>query len=109
MTLDELEASATPPPTPEGCEVHPAYDYRTCEKGTNSCGVMHTPPAVIKRKWQNAREAMKDRETMALKGMCYHCAGTMQELKSVLRMPGVRYFVCTINKSHSVCIIPKDV
>lgn len=123
MTIDEMEAKERPPEVPEGCTYHAAYGDWRCKRGTKSCGVYHKdvkidapPPIPIreikelsgKGRWARARAAIDERETMALAGQCYHCEGKMKELQAVLRLPGIRYFVCSINKAHTVVIMSDD-
>lgn len=122
MTIDEMEAATAKSPDevlPAGCQRHPAYGDWKCKRGIQGCGVVHKdlPPAPVeahakvvsvKRRWESARNMIREREEMALKGQCFHCQGKMRELVAVLRMPGIKYFVCTVNPSHSVVILPED-
>lgn len=115
MTLDELDATfVLEPQTPYGCMRHHAYWEHRCKRGTLGCGVYHKEVEKVEvnhdiRTYNRARQAIEERTVMALAGKCYHCDGKVTELHSVVRMPGIRYFVCEKNKAHTVIYIPKEV
>jgi hypothetical protein len=116
VTLDELDASYRPEETiAEGCVRHGAYWDHRCKKGTKGCGIHHkdiqtSPQRVeeLREKFAKAKQRVADREALALEGQCAHCDGKMRELHAVLRLPGIRYFVCQFNAAHSVVIMPED-